>query len=72
MRLVLPVKRADMLIPKVIQNFKATVPRELGMKIWQKPYYDEIVRNKEMLVRIRKYIRDNPINWHRDKNNPNL
>ena len=72
MRLVLPVKRADMLIPKAIQNFKAAVSRELGMKIWQKSYHDEIVRNNEMLVRIRKYIKDNPKNWNRDKNNPNL
>ncbi len=72
MRSVLPVKRSDMLIPKVIQNFKAAVSRELEVRIWQKSYHDEIVRNKEMLERIRKYIKDNPKNWNSDKNNPNL
>ena len=72
MRSVLPENRSKMLIPKVIQNFKAAVSREIGIKIWQKSFYDEVIRNKKMMDRIRKYIKSNPANWIRDINNLNL
>ncbi|MDF7806568.1 DUF4080 domain-containing protein [Pontiellaceae bacterium B12219] len=34
--------------------------RNLTGKLWQKEYYDHIVRDVDELLRIRKYIRDNP------------
>jgi hypothetical protein len=36
---------------------------------WQPNYYDRIIRNEYELVKIRKYILDNPIKWELDKNN---
>lgn len=38
-------------------------------RIWQKSYYDHIIRNEYSLFRIRKYIKDNPKNWEDDRNN---
>ena len=32
-------------------------------KLWQRNYYEHIVRNDADLARIRAYIRDNPANW---------
>ena len=32
-------------------------------KLWQRNYYDIIVRNDTALANIRAYIRDNPLNW---------
>ena len=32
-------------------------------KLWQRNYYEHIVRNDADLTRIRAYIRDNPANW---------
>jgi len=66
------VNKAKMLVPKVVQNFKAAVSREYGMKIWQKSYYDKIIRNKVMLDKVNRYIKDNPKMWDRDRNNLNL
>ena len=40
-------------------------------KLWQRDYYEHIVRGKGDLERIRKYIRDNPTKWERDRNNTN-
>ena len=40
-------------------------------KLWQRDYYEHIIRGKGDLERIRKYIRDNPAKWERDRNNPN-
>lgn len=39
-------------------------------KLWQRNYYEHIVRDEESLNRIREYIRDNPIRWHLDRENP--
>jgi len=39
-------------------------------KLWQKSYYDHIVRDRVNLIRIRKYILDNPLNWENDADNP--
>ncbi len=36
-------------------------------KIWQRNYYEHIIRDEDDLNRIRKYIRNNPINWTKDK-----
>jgi REP element-mobilizing transposase RayT len=42
---------------------------EIG-KIWQRNYYERIIRDKEELDKFRKYIRNNPYKWAEDENNP--
>ncbi len=37
---------------------------------WQRNYYDHIVRNERELNAIRRYIRDNPLRWALDRDNP--
>jgi REP element-mobilizing transposase RayT len=39
-------------------------------RLWQRTYYDHIVRDERDLERIRNYIEANPGNWHEDENNP--
>jgi putative transposase len=43
-----------------------------GLSVWQRGYYDHIVRNDADLTRIRDYIANNPAQWELDENNPNL
>ncbi|MDO8617260.1 MAG: transposase [Dehalococcoidia bacterium] len=38
---------------------------------WQRNYYERIIRNEDELNRIRQYVRDNPLRWADDPNNPN-
>ncbi len=45
-------------------------PRFKG-KLWQRDYFDHIVRNAESLELIRNYIRGNPLRWSFDRENPN-
>ena len=40
-------------------------------RLWQRDYFDHIVRNAESLELIRNYIRDNPLRWSLDRENPN-
>ena len=41
--------------------------KELDFKIWQRNYYEHIIRNEEAYERISDYIRDNPKRWKEDK-----
>jgi len=38
--------------------------------VWQRNYYENIIRTEEDLNKIKKYIRNNPQTWNRDRNNP--
>jgi len=40
--------------------------------VWQRNYYEHIIRDKGELTHIRKYIKDNPKNWETDKLNVHL
>ncbi|MBU1625772.1 hypothetical protein KKB18_00205 [bacterium] len=60
-----------------IIGFKASVTKRINkinktneMLLCQRNYYDHIIRCENELIKIRKYIQGNPINWHLDKENP--
>ncbi len=38
-------------------------------KIWQRSFYDRIIRNERSLNAIREYISNNPVNWEQDIDN---
>ena len=61
-------------LASIIRGFKAGVKKFATInKIefeWQARYYDHVIRNEQELNNIRRYIKDNPDNWEKDKNNP--
>jgi REP element-mobilizing transposase RayT len=68
------------IIPKsigsIIRTFKAVVTnwcKNNGHNNfnWQRNYYEHVIRNDEDLFRIREYIRNNPLKWEIDEENPN-
>ena len=70
-------QRRSMLLPKVVGYFKMNTAKHInrarntpGMPVWQRNYYDHVVRDKVDLERIRQYIRDNPAQWDIDRENP--
>ena len=40
---------------------------DIGEHLWQFDYWDKIVTSEEQLAAYRRYIRDNPKNWTRDR-----
>jgi len=61
----------------IIQNFKSVSTRKFnqgrkvtGWHVWQRNYYEHIVRNETDLKRIQKYIAENPLKWDLDQLNP--
>jgi REP element-mobilizing transposase RayT len=64
-------------IPTVIRAFKSAVTKRInemrqipGEPLWQRNYYEHVIRNDDELNRIRQYIIDNPAKWDMDKENP--
>ena len=39
-------------------------------KLWQRNYYEHIIRNEKKLNKIRGYILNNPLKWQLDRENP--
>ena len=41
-----------------------------GKSIWQRNYYEHVIRSEKELNRIREYIENNPLRWQIDRENP--
>jgi REP element-mobilizing transposase RayT len=50
-------------IGAIIRGFKGAVVRRVGRAIWQRNYYEHIIRSEADLDRIRRYIANNPARW---------
>ena len=64
-------------IGAIIQNFKSISTRRInasrdtaGAQVWQRNYYEHIIRDEKSLNAIRDYIAGNPANWASDDENP--
>jgi putative transposase len=69
-------------IPDVVHRFKSltTAKYRRGVdkegwppfrnRLWQRNYYEHIIRDDEDLARVRAYIADNPARWTEDPENP--
>jgi REP-associated tyrosine transposase len=44
--------------------------RTPGLSVWQRNYYEHVIRNEQSLHRIREYIANNPGRWDFDRENP--
>jgi REP element-mobilizing transposase RayT len=61
----------------LISAYKSTVTRvyhfnNLDIKgpVWQRNYYEHIIRHDHELDQIRKYIQENPARWEKNDNDP--
>jgi len=54
-------------LPVVIGSFKSAVSKRIGTSIWQRSYWDRIIRNEEERNLTRHYVEDNPLRWPTDK-----
>jgi putative transposase len=62
---------------EIIRSFKKYSAKRInkylespGVSFWQRNYYEHIIRSKEELIKIRKYILNNPANWVIDQECP--
>ena len=59
--------RTNKIIPKFISLFKRYCNHKAGENIWQRGYYDRIIRNYHEYINVRNYIDANPFRWTEDE-----
>jgi REP element-mobilizing transposase RayT len=64
-------------LPEIVRALKTFSARRIneirntpGVTLWQRSYYDHIIRNERVLNIIRRYILYNPLMWAYDVDNP--
>lgn len=62
---------------EIVRQFKTFSARRInqlrntpGVPVWQRNYYEHIIRSEYALNKIREYIINNPIRWELDIENP--
>lgn len=63
-------------VPAIVRAYKSAVTRKIHEikgenigPIWQRNYYEHVIRNETEYNQIQKYIQNNPLNW---KNDPEI
>jgi REP element-mobilizing transposase RayT len=63
-------------VTEIVRGFKTFSARRINdlrqmrVPVWQRNYYEHIIRNGQSLQRIRQYIGENPARWQFDRENP--
>ena len=72
-----PTKRHG--LPEILRALKTFSARRInemrntpGAPVWQRNYYEHIIRDGESLNKIREYIMNNPMQWAFDRENLNI
>jgi len=52
---------------RVVQQMKGFVTKRIGCSIWQKLFYDHIIRNQKDYEEHANYIHKNPVRWYHDE-----
>ena len=77
-QLVVPSGTGSKSIGALVAGFKSAVTKRInklraapGSPVWQRNYYEHIIRSEAALNRTRQYILENPVRWDEDMYNPN-
>ncbi len=66
-------------VPSFVAGFKAAATKRInrhrntpGTPVWQRNYFERIIRDERALASIQQYIHNNPATWHQDSLNSAL
>jgi putative transposase len=72
-----PLPTRSRSLSSFVAGFKSATTRRIneirnrpGGRVWQRNYYERVIRNEKELNRIREYIAGNPAHWPSDPENP--
>ncbi|MBD2306175.1 transposase [Chroococcidiopsis sp. FACHB-1243] len=72
-----PLRRKPRSLSSLIAGFKSTTTKQINeirqtpkISVWQRNYYERVIRNEASLNKIQQYIINNPFNWLHDLDNP--
>ena len=73
-----PLRMKSKSLSSLMAGFKSITTKKInilrdapGTKLWQRNYYEHIIRNQEAMNKIRQYIINNPLSWSIDQLHPN-
>jgi putative transposase len=62
-------------IPTIVRGYKFAVTNQIniirrtpGLPVWQRNYYERVIRDEKELFETRQYIINNLLNWEMDEN----
>ncbi|GEO19610.1 hypothetical protein CQA01_01440 [Cyclobacterium qasimii] len=67
-----PLQSPSNNIGAMVRGYKSSVTRQIGLlgfkgKLWQRNYYEHIIRDEKAFQNISEYIKNNPVKWTGDK-----
>lgn len=67
-----PLRSPSQTVGAIVRGYKSSVTKQLGLmgfdeKLWQRNYYEHIIRDERSYQRISEYIINNPGKWSDDK-----
>ena len=72
-----PFSRQPRSLGSLIAGFKSATTKRInelrgtpGVPVWQRNYYERVIRNERELDATRQYIVENPVRWAEDAENP--
>jgi Transposase IS200 like. len=72
-----PLRSPSQTIGAIVRGFKSVTTKRINQtrqmsdaQVWQRNYYEHIIRGEEEANRIRQYVVHNPNCWAEDKDNP--
>jgi len=64
-------------LSEIVRAFKSFSSRHVnrlrntpGLPLWQRNYYEHVIRDEQELHTLRQYVADNPLQWALDQENP--
>ena len=61
-------EKNDLTISRIINQYKGGITKKIGYPIWQKLFYEHIIRNANEYYKIKQDIQSNIANWKEDCN----
>jgi REP element-mobilizing transposase RayT len=72
-----PLRRQSGSIGSIVAGFKSATTKRInqfrtnpGCPVWQRNYYERVIRNESELSLARDYVVTNPLKWDLDRENP--
>ena len=72
-----PAPTSEHTLSEVVRGFKTFSARRInqlldrtGSPVWQRNYYEHVIRDENTLAAVREYIVNNPAKWAKDTDNP--
>jgi REP element-mobilizing transposase RayT len=74
---ILNLSESTVSLSEVVRAFKTFSSRKAneknaspGKPLWQRGFYEHVIRNEDDLFQMRQYILNNPLKWELDRENP--